>query len=205
MSASLNCRFRHIDAGFGRQCRRPWKRVLEAIWMPREGVLQDLIALIVDDLCHVIVHSCRRHVADPGVPMVIVVPSKERLAEGTRFVQRVEPLGEAWPILHRLELRFRVRVIVGRVRAAMAFDDVEIDKQIGDQLEAIGLYTTHCSRSAASVAADTRTSCMPSQMVLTPGSPSLFRPMKPPNRATNRSTSFNVGIRSTGCVVFVNR
>ena len=29
--------------------------------------------------------------------MVIVIPSKERLAEGTRFVQRMEPLGEASP------------------------------------------------------------------------------------------------------------
>ena len=72
-------------------------------------------------------------------------------------------------------------------------------------VNAIGLYTTHCSRNAANVAADMRTSCKPSQMVLTPGSPSLLRPMKPPNRATNRNTSFNVGIRSTGCFVSVNR
>ena len=69
----------------------------------------------------------------------------------------------------------------------------------------ISLYTTHCSRNAASVAAAIRTSCRPSQIVFTPGSPSLLRPMKPPRRATKRSTSFNVGGRATGCFVFVNR
>jgi hypothetical protein len=83
--------------------------------------------------------------------------------------------------------------------------DREIFRKEQQLAEAISLYTTHWSRNAASVAAATLTSWRPSQIVFTPGSPSLLRPMNPPNRATKRSTSLSVGTRSTGCLVCVNR
>ena len=38
-------------------------------------------------------------------------------------------------------------------------------------------------------AAKSRIRCIPSQMVLTPGSPSPFRARNPPSLATNRTTS----------------
>src|SRR5476649_98845 len=39
-------------------------------------------------------HCRRRHVANAGMPMIIVTPSEERLTESTRFIQRVAYSGE---------------------------------------------------------------------------------------------------------------
>ena len=49
------------------------------------------------------------------------------------------------------------------------------------------------SRENLMPAAKSRMRCMPSQMVLTPGSPSPVRARKPPSLATRRTTSLSVG------------
>lgn len=74
--------------------------------MPRKGVFHDGVALFVDDRRHAGVHGGRRHVANAGVPMVVVVPGEKRLAEGTRIGQRIEAFRETRPILQRLKLCF---------------------------------------------------------------------------------------------------
>jgi LmbE family N-acetylglucosaminyl deacetylase len=61
--------------------------------------------------------------------------------------------------------------------------------------EGIGFHTTHTSfpssvRSNCRPAAYSITRSSPIQIVFTPGSPSHFRPKKPPSIATNRITSF---------------
>ena len=51
----------------------------------------------------------------PKARMVVrgVVPREEDVAVGSRVLDRAEPLGEGRPVLQRLELRFRERVVVG--------------------------------------------------------------------------------------------
>jgi len=66
--------------------------------------------------------------------MLVVVPGEEFTAERSRLFDVVEALREARSILQRLELRFRIRVVVGNVRARMALSHAQIGKEEGDGL-----------------------------------------------------------------------
>jgi hypothetical protein len=60
--------------------------MFESIGMPTKSVLQNDRALIVDGIGNTGMHGCRRHVADAGVTMFVVVPGKERLAKITSSI-----------------------------------------------------------------------------------------------------------------------
>ena len=66
--------------------------------------------------------------------MVVVVPIEECPAERPRVVDRVEPVGEAGPVLERLELRLRVGVVGRGVGPAVRLQDAEVGEQEGDRL-----------------------------------------------------------------------
>ena len=87
-------------------------------------------------LCLAVMDAARRHVADARVPVLGVVPGEEGLAVGAGVGEAAEARGEVRAVLHCLELRLRIRVVVRDVRAAMAFGDVQIDQQGGHGLGA---------------------------------------------------------------------
>ena len=57
------------------------------------------------------VHVVGREQAEAAVVMFGVVPGEEVLAVGTRVLDRAEAVRERRPVLERLELRFRKRVV----------------------------------------------------------------------------------------------
>ena len=56
-------------------------------------------ASLVELLSPTGVHRDRGHVADPGVPVLVVVPEEERLTETPCVLDRTETVGESRPIL----------------------------------------------------------------------------------------------------------
>jgi len=74
-------------------------------------------------------HVVRSHEPDPGMPMFIIVPSEEIHTVHPGVLDGVEVLREIGPVLHRLELRFRKWVVVGRVRPRMRLRDAQIGQQ----------------------------------------------------------------------------
>ena len=71
----------------------------------------------------------RGHQPDPGVPVVMVVPPEELAAVGAGVLDVVEPLGELGPVLQGLEVRLRVGVVAGGVRATVRLDDAEVGEE----------------------------------------------------------------------------
>ena len=57
-----------------------------------------------------------------------VVPEGKLLAERPTVLEATEPVRELWPILHRLKLAFRIRIVVGGVRATVGLSHVKIGK-----------------------------------------------------------------------------
>ncbi len=84
------------------------------------GGVEHAGALLAGDGGGAVVHVGGCVQAQPGVAMLVVVPAEEELAVPTGGLDRVEPVGEVWPVLQRLELRFAERVVVGDVRAECA-------------------------------------------------------------------------------------
>jgi len=74
-------------------------------------------------------HHLRRRHADPRVPMLPVVPGKTRMAKLSTVLEASEPIRELWPILHRLKLALRIRIIVGGVRSAVGLGHAQIGEQ----------------------------------------------------------------------------
>ena len=58
-----------------------------------------------------------------------IVPGEECLAKGPGVLDGTEPLGKLGPILHGLELSFRVRIVIADRRSRMAFNDPEISHE----------------------------------------------------------------------------
>ena len=75
------------------------------------------------------VHRRRRHVTDAGVVMPVVVPDEEATQVSTRVLYAVEARGEVRPVLERLELRLRERIIVGNPRPRERRRHPEIDER----------------------------------------------------------------------------
>src|SRR5437867_10344753 len=75
-----------------------------------------------------------RHHADPGVAMLGVVPGEELTAKRSPILHGSKPVGEAWAVLEGLELRLRVRVVIGDVRPREGLRDAEVGQEHGDRL-----------------------------------------------------------------------
>ena len=83
-----------------------------------------------------VVHAVRGHVTDARVAVHGVVPGEERLAVRPCILDAAKARREVRPVLHRFELRRRVRVVVADVRAAVALGDARIGQQRGHRLGA---------------------------------------------------------------------
>src|ERR1700691_4052285 len=68
--------------------------------------------------------------------MVLVVPSKEGVAESAAVLDGAEAIRELRAILHGAELAFRIGIVVGSVRSAVGLGNAEIGQQASDWLAA---------------------------------------------------------------------
>ena len=75
----------------------------------------------------------RQH-ADATVPVLIVVPVEVTATKADRILDGTEPFRKLRAVFQRLELRLRVRVIVGNVRPAEASRDLQIDEELPHRL-----------------------------------------------------------------------
>jgi hypothetical protein len=92
----------------------------EAFGMRDERLIEHLLAGGVEPRRLAGVHRCRRHVADPGVPMGMVVPGEEPLTERTGVLDGVKARRKVGLVLEGLELRFRVRIVVAALCVNLA-------------------------------------------------------------------------------------
>jgi len=65
----------------------------------------------------------RREKAQSGMAVFVVIPGEELLGERTSILQRAETFRETGPVLQSSEVAFRIRVVVGDMRAAVGFSD----------------------------------------------------------------------------------
>jgi hypothetical protein len=80
------------------------------------------------------VHVGGRQQPEAAVPMLCGVPGEEDVAVGARVLDGAEPLRKRRPVLQRLELGLRERVVVGDMRVGMGFGHAQVGKQKGDGL-----------------------------------------------------------------------
>ena len=106
----------------------------EAFGVGEVGRVQDGLPL-GQDCRGLAVMQCRgRQEADAGVVVSLVVPVEEVYGEGPGVLDGAEAGGKGWPVFHGAELAFRVRVVVGDVRAAVGLGHAEIAGEKGDWL-----------------------------------------------------------------------
>jgi hypothetical protein len=86
-------------------------------------------AEITNGCSSAVVHIGRRVVAEARVPVLIVVPREEALAEEARILLAAEAIRKVRPVLKGLELRLAVRVVVRAVRARVGLDDAQVGEQ----------------------------------------------------------------------------
>ena len=72
--------------------------------------------------------------ADAGVVVLFVVPVEEVDGKSAGVLDRAEAGWEAGPVLQGAELAFRVRVVVGDVRAAVGLGDAKVTQQESNRL-----------------------------------------------------------------------
>src|SRR5665811_2523444 len=90
------------------------------------GGVEDSCPLRLDGFGPVVVDVCGGVVSDTGVAVFVVVPVEEAATERLGVFEGPEPFREGGSILHRLELRLRIRVVVRDVWPGMGFGDPEI-------------------------------------------------------------------------------
>ena len=127
---------RWIDPGRGGQRRRLRHAALEPQGLGGVGKRQGLGALSLQGLGGAVMDGVRAHQADAAVAVLVVVPVEEALTVRASVLERAEARGEVGPVLQGLELRFRVRVVIRDMRAAVGAGDIEIDQQLRDGLGA---------------------------------------------------------------------
>lgn len=105
------------------------RALYEAFGVGKVSSIQNTLAMSEDGWRLTMVQRRRSKKADPGVVVLFVVPVEEVDGEGTGVLDGAEAGWKAWPILQGSELTFRVRVVVGDVRAAMGFGNTKITEQ----------------------------------------------------------------------------
>src|SRR5687767_3347225 len=79
-----------------------------------------------------VMNSRWREQSDPTVMMLMVVPLKERTCPHAGIRQAAELGWKVRPIFQRLELRFRIRVVVGNVWSRMGLGHAQVAEQLRD-------------------------------------------------------------------------
>src|ERR1035437_5857 len=77
---------------------------------------------------------CSSDLGDAGVSVLFVIPLEELLTEGAAVLYAAEAVRKLRAVLHGSELAFRIRVVVGNIRSAVALGDAQVGHQKGDRL-----------------------------------------------------------------------
>lgn len=117
--------FGRIDPGGREQPSRLREVTDETLEMHRVSGGQDLTVRVVGHLSAPVVDYLRGQEANARMAMLGVVPAKEVSIEGPGLFDRGESVGEDGPVLEGLELRLRIGIIVGDMRARMRLGDTE--------------------------------------------------------------------------------
>src|SRR5271157_2849767 len=96
-----------------------WRFLDESLGIFTECLIKRDLAGHMNGVDLAIMHLVGGHQTDPGMVMVLVVPVEELAAEASGVLDTAEASWEARLILQGLEVAFRERVVVGRVRAVM--------------------------------------------------------------------------------------
>ena len=75
-------------------------------------------------------HRRWRQERDAGVVMGVVIPLEQRPRPGPRIRHTAKALRRGRMVLHRLELRFRERIVIRHLRPAMRLGDPQIGQQV---------------------------------------------------------------------------
>ena len=94
-------------------------------------MIEGVLSCGVNGVGLAVMHVVRRHQADPGVVMVLVVPVEEAAAEAFGVFDAAEALREPRLILQGLEVAFGERVVVGGMRAVVRAGDPEDRRAAG--------------------------------------------------------------------------
>ncbi len=121
-----------IDPGSDWQFRRVGEFTLEADGVGLVGGTERVSAFQGERCGAAVVDRLGGHVADTRVAVDAVVPRKERLAVGACVFKGAEAFGKVGTVFQGLEVCFGIRIVVGHVRPAMGFGDVEVEQQGGD-------------------------------------------------------------------------
>ena len=134
----------------------------EALRMGGVGGVQDLLAGGVHGLGLAVVDRLWREQTQARVAVLCVVPGEERLTEGPRGLDPVETGGEVRPVLERLELRLRLRIVVRDVGAGMGQSPVgkPLVMPKSASRKATGLDVMELPRSAWSVSCPAGMPCL---------------------------------------------
>lgn len=111
--------------------RRSGRLPHKALGMSLVGRRQDLLTVSRHLGGQAGMHVRRGQPADAAMPMLVVVPLEELLAERPRLLQRAEAPGETGPVLQRLELAFREGIIVGDMGSAVGLGHAQVSQQFG--------------------------------------------------------------------------
>ena len=74
-------------------------------------------------------NSFRSKKVDAGMPMLVVVPTKEALAKSSCIFNTTKTLRKIRPVFKGLELRFGKRIIITCVRPAVSLGDAKIGEE----------------------------------------------------------------------------
>src|ERR1700680_3937391 len=110
---------RRVDPHRGRQIGRLWPSLDEALGMRRVGGGEDVLPMRAHRSGPAEVDNGGREEAEPAVTALVVVPAKKVLPERAAILDRSESFRKLGTVLERLELRFRERIVVGHLRAAV--------------------------------------------------------------------------------------
>src|SRR5678815_4947945 len=109
-----------------------WRRRLlgrsaahEALGMRGVGGVEHALPRGDDGGRATVVHVGGMHEREADVVVLVVVPGDEGTYDLPRVLEGAELIGHVGPVLHRAEVRLGVRVVVRRVRPAVALGDAE--------------------------------------------------------------------------------
>ena|GEM_PF-2661230 len=140
-----------IDADLYGQSGCCWMTLGEALGMCNKCLIEDALSNVAELLRPAGVHGRRRHVADAGVPMGVVVPGEEPLTERTGVLDRVKARRKVGLVLQGLELRFRVRIVVADMWPAVVLGDAQIGQEQGHRFGPRSACKVSCPHTIASL------------------------------------------------------
>ena len=97
--------------------------------MGLEGLIQNDLSSSMDLFGPAFMDAGGRHHANATVPVLVVVPVEVAAAEAPGIFDGTEAFWESGAVFQRLELRFRIGVVIGNVRPAVALRDLQVGEK----------------------------------------------------------------------------